>query len=117
MQHKNEALSLAQQITQFVENQQIWILTDEYGSVMLTTEDEDCIPVWLSKIDAEKWATEDWQGFEAVVITLSTWLNKWTDGLGDDELAIVINPQQEIDGLVISPFEFAELLQKERKNK
>ncbi|GAM60422.1 hypothetical protein JCM19232_755 [Vibrio ishigakensis] len=31
-----------------IESKKIWLLIDEYGSVMLNTDDEECVPVWPS---------------------------------------------------------------------
>ena len=35
-------------VEQVKHHQQVWILNDEDGAVMLTADDEDCIPVWSS---------------------------------------------------------------------
>ena len=101
-------------VNQAVENQQLWILTDEHGAVMLTTEDDDCIPVWPNQEFAQMWATGDWQGFEPKAIKLKDWLNKWTPGLEEDELAIVVFPITEDDGLVLDPYELAEEINHKR---
>ena len=101
-------------VNQVVDNQQIWILTDEHGAVMLTTEDDDCIPVWPNEEFAQMWATGDWQGFEPKAINLKDWLNKWTPGLEEDELAIVVFPMTEDDGLVFEPYELADEINTKR---
>ena len=31
------------------EFKQVWILNDEHGCVMLSNEDDDCVPVWRQK--------------------------------------------------------------------
>mgnify|MGYP000309261053 CR=1 FL=1 len=101
-------------VNQAVERKQLWILTDEHGAVMLTTEEEDCIPVWPNQEFAEMWATGDWQGFEAKAISLTDWLNKWTPGLEEDEIAIVVFPVTEDDGLVLDSYELADEIQQKR---
>lgn len=88
-----------------VANQEIWILTDEDGCVMLNTEEEDCVPVWPNKEFAEAWATGEWAACKAEGISLSKWHSKWTRGLEDDELAIVIFPNDNEEGLVVFPDE------------
>ncbi len=103
-------------LMQMLEQKQVWILTDEHGAVMLTTEDADCIPVWPHQEFAEQWATGDWAGFEAKAISLKDWRNKWTRGLEDDELEVVVFPMPDEDGILVSPEELAyELEQQERK--
>ncbi|NVK24256.1 MAG: DUF2750 domain-containing protein [Gammaproteobacteria bacterium] len=93
-------------IKQITESQKIWILTDEHGAVMMTTEDEDCIPVWPNREFAEMWATDDWQGFTAISIPYKDWLNKWTRGLEQDELSVVVFPIPDDDGVILFPDEF-----------
>lgn len=93
-------------LKQVIEHKQIWLLTDEHGSVMLTTDEEDCIPVWPNKEFAQMWANEDWQGFEPKSIPLDDWFKKWTRGLETDELSVVVFPLPEDDGAVLYPEEF-----------
>ncbi|OBU43995.1 hypothetical protein AYY27_05265 [Photobacterium damselae] len=92
-------------VKEVVANREIWILIDEHGCVMLNTEDEDCVPVWPNKEFAEAWATGDWAECKAESISLNKWHSRWTHGLEDDELAVVIFPNQDEDGLVVFPDE------------
>ncbi|WIH29086.1 DUF2750 domain-containing protein [Photobacterium damselae] len=105
-------------VKEVVANREIWILIDEHGCVMLNTEDEDCVPVWPNKEFAEAWATGDWAECKAESISLNKWHSRWTHGLEDDELAVVIFPNQDEDGLVVSPdeldFELKQQVKKQR---
>lgn len=83
--------------------QSLWILTDEDGCVMLNTEDEDCVPVWPSKEYALYWASGDWEGCKAQAIALKDWLVRWTSGLEGDDLCVVVCPNPDEEGLVLSP--------------
>lgn len=94
----------------------IWILTDEHGCVMLNTEDEDCVPVWPSKETAELWVNEEWSTCKAESISLNKWYSRWTQGLIDDELAIVVFPNTNEQGLIIYPEELEHELKTKRKN-
>ncbi|MGJ8691924.1 MAG: DUF2750 domain-containing protein [Thalassotalea sp.] len=96
----------------FKENKQIWILTDEHGSVMLNTEDEDCVPVWPLEEFALRWATGEWQGFKAEAISVNKWRSRWTQGLLEDDLAIVVFPSENEEGLVLYPDELDVELEK-----
>ena len=98
--------------------QALWLLTDEHGCMMLNTEDEDCVPVWPNQAFAQRWATGDWKDCKATEISLSTWYSRWSLGLADDELAIVVFPIQESlssQGIVLYPDEFETALRKESK--
>ncbi|WP_199608755.1 DUF2750 domain-containing protein [Flocculibacter collagenilyticus] len=98
----------------FIETKTIWILKDEVGAVMMVAQEEDCIPVWSNKVDAQNWAKEEWEGCEPMSISLADWETKWTDGMAEDELMLVICPDDKEEGLVISPFELEEALNKKR---
>jgi len=89
-------------------HQQLWILTDEHGAVMLNDEDEDCVPVWPNKAFAQYWASGDWETCKATPISLEDWLDRWTDGLEGDELFIAVCPNPAEDALVIEPSMFDE---------
>lgn len=94
----------------------IWLLIDEHGSVLLSADDEDCVPVWPTKEYAEQWATGEWEGFQAEPISTAKWKSRWTQGLTDDELSIIVFPTHDGEGIVLFPDEFEDELQtRERK--
>ncbi len=94
---------------------QVWILKDEHGCVMLNTEEEDCIPVWPNQEFAQAWATEEWQTCVAESISLNKWFSRWSQGLEEDQLAIVVFPNQAEQGLVFYPDELEVELRKQQK--
>lgn len=102
-----------------VTHNEIWVLTDEHGCMMLNTEDEDCVPVWPNEAFAKRWITDEWQGCTAEAISLNKWFSRWTMGLSDDELALVVFPSlathTDQQGLVLYPEEFELALQKAQK--
>jgi len=103
-------------IKEVVKNRKIWLLVDEHGCVMLNSEDEDCVPVWPNEEFALAWATEEWDHCKPEPISLAKWHSRWTHGLEDDELALVIFPDQNSEGLIFFPDEFDfELKQQARK--
>lgn len=88
------------------EFKQIWILNDEHGCVMLTNEDDDCVPVWPSREFAQSWATGEWQDCEPKAIPVKDWLCRWTPGLEQDDLLIAVFPTEQDDGTILFPDEF-----------
>ncbi|WDE13430.1 DUF2750 domain-containing protein [Thalassomonas haliotis] len=104
-------------LKQAITNQELWILTDEHGCVMLNSEDEDCVPVWPNQEFAQSWATNEWQACQAQAISLDKWLSHWSPGLEEDELAIVVFPNQAEEGLVIYPYELESELKHRLKKK
>lgn len=99
-------------LEEVVSHNEIWILTDQHGCVMLNSDDEDCLPIWPNKEFAQTWATGEWQDCEPQNITLKKWFSHWLPGLEDDELAIVLFPNQSEEGLILFPDEFKQALDK-----
>ncbi|MGF1909995.1 DUF2750 domain-containing protein [Vibrio kasasachensis] len=98
------------------ENKKIWLLIDEHGSVLLNTDDEECVPVWPSEEHALQWATEEWEGFTAEPISLAKWKSRWTMGLEQDDLLIVVFPDEAGEGVILDPEEFEfEMVKRERR--
>lgn len=87
-------------------HKKLWILTDDDGCVMLTTQDEDCVPVWPAKEFAQHWATGEWAHCIPKAISLEDWLAKWTNGLEDDDVNIAVFPNPEEEGIIVYPDEF-----------
>ena len=54
-------------ISKLVEHEELFVLTDEHGVMMLTTEEEDCIPVWPHPDYAKAWAEGEWAECKAAV--------------------------------------------------
>ncbi|EKO3485055.1 DUF2750 domain-containing protein [Vibrio fluvialis] len=100
-------------IKEIVASQQVWILKDEHGCVMLNTEDDDCVPVWPNREFAEAWATGDWAECEAESISLNKWRSRWTSGLEQDDLSVVVFPNDNEEGVVLFPDEFDMELEKQ----
>ncbi|MGF1748900.1 DUF2750 domain-containing protein [Vibrio cionasavignyae] len=102
----DEEKRLKYSVKTMVQERQIWILTDEHGCVMLNSEEEDCVPVWPNEEFALQWATGEWSECKAESISLNKWHSRWTMGLEDDELAVVVFPNQNEEGVVLFPDEF-----------
>ncbi|MGI2257827.1 DUF2750 domain-containing protein [Shewanella sp. GXUN23E] len=86
-------------------SEEIWTLQDTDGCVMLTTEDEDCIPMWPSEEAAQAWAVDDWQDCEPLSIPVRDFLERWVPGMEDDELLVAAFPVEGDLGVVIPPHE------------
>lgn len=99
-------------ITQVLAHQQIWILADEHGCMMLNTEDEDCVPVWPREEFAQAWAVDDWEKCKPKAISLADWLKRWTPGLLDDDLCLAIFPDKNGEGMILFPDELDAALRK-----
>ncbi len=97
-------------ITAVSKENQVWILKDQHGCVMLNSEDEDCVPLWPDAESAMSWATEEWQECQPESISLTTWFERWSPGLAEDDLAVVLFPSKESQGVIYYPEEFEQAL-------
>ncbi|WP_333608826.1 DUF2750 domain-containing protein [Arsukibacterium sp.] len=90
--------------------EQVWILTDDEGFVLVSAEEERCIPVWPHAELAAEWIDGEWSNCTAQAVAVETWLEKWTDGLSGDDLAVAVIPDADGPGVVVAPDELAETL-------
>ncbi|MGX9463269.1 DUF2750 domain-containing protein [Shewanella sp. A14] len=95
----------------------IWTLQDQDGCVMLTTEDEDCIPMWPSEETAALWAVDEWKDCEPLAIPLDEFQERWVSGMEDDDLFIAVFPVQEDLGVVVPPYEVNERISPKTQTK
>lgn len=115
---RNAALSLNADyrydhfITKLVEHGELYVLTDEHGVMMLTTEDEDCIPVWPHPEYAEVWASGEWADCKPQAITLKVWMDRWISGMEEDEVCVAVFPTVDQEGIVVEPGEVADAIEK-----
>lgn len=104
-------------VKEVVENREIWILTDADGCVMLNTEDEDCVPVWPNQEFAQAWANGEWEDCQPEAISLNKWHSRWSNGLEQDDLSIVVFPNAEQEGVIVFPDEFDFELKKQAQKR
>jgi len=97
-------------VAKVVENDQIWILSDDSGCVIVTTAGEQCVPVWPHPDYAAEWATDAWATCRPTPIDLGTWMQRWTPGLAEDQLMIAVFPLADEQGVVVAPDELEESL-------
>ncbi|AEY00973.1 hypothetical protein GU3_06085 [Oceanimonas sp. GK1] len=102
-------------VNRVCEQEEIWILTDEHGCMMLTTDDdEDCIPVWPHADYAKDWAVGDWKDCTPEAISLNVWLKRWVPGMTDDELLVAVFPTADETGVVVEPYELKDALDRKK---
>lgn len=93
-----------------VDLEQVWILTDDEGFVVVTAGDERCIPIWPHAEIAQLWVDGEWANFQPTAVDLSSFLDKWISGLEGDELMVAVFPHLDEAGIVLSPTELQEAL-------
>jgi len=112
--HTTQSLSADKRYDHFVakvvENEQIWILSDEQGCVIVSSGGEQCVPVWPHPEYAAAWATDEWSDCQPTAIDLDTWMERWTPGLTEDDLMIAVFPHADEQGVVVAPSELEDSL-------
>ncbi len=103
-------------ISRVCEHDELWILTDEHGCMMLTSDDEeDCIPMWPHADYAREWAVDDWSQCKPEAISLKVWQSRWVPGMEDDELMVAVFPTPDATGVVVEPREVQEAIARKKK--
>ncbi|ANG63481.1 hypothetical protein A8C75_14045 [Marinobacterium aestuarii] len=92
--------------------EEIWSLSDAEGCVMLNTDDgESCLPVWPHPDYALDWATDGWEGCEALKIDLQAWFERWSPGLDEDGILVAVFPRADEEGVLLSAGDLTESIE------
>lgn len=92
-------------IEQTVKRQLVWGLRDEDGFVQLGTSEQVCLPVWPHEELAQQCAMDEWEGCEAVSISVQLWTSKWLTNMNKKGALLTICPNEYDTCLVCDPLE------------
>jgi hypothetical protein len=90
-------------IARVVEWQQVWGLSSAKGWVVLSSDGDECFPVWPHPDYAAAWATDDWSDCWPEAVDLDTWLERWTPGMEEDGTLVAVFPKDDEESIVVSP--------------
>ena len=90
------------------ENNTVYTLKDDQGCLLVTSEEESCLPVWPDEALAKACAEAEWNDFEPLAISLSDWLEKWVPGMTNDGHLVAVFPNQNTESVIVPPTELAE---------
>ena len=93
-----------------VENQTVWTLSSDQGVVLMSSDGDDCLPIWPAAEFAQQWASDDWSDCEPLAIDLDAWQQRWLPGMQQDGLVIAVFPGQREEGIVLEPLDLLEAL-------
>lgn len=94
-------------ITQILETGQVWSLHSPEGWAVVSSEGDECLPIWPHPDFAALWATDDWADCKPKAIDLITWTSRWLPGMEADGTMLAVFPNRNEEGVVISPAEMA----------
>ena len=89
----------------------VWILSSDKGMVMMSSEGEQCLPVWPHPDFAADWATGDWADCSPEAVDIQSWRERWLPGMEADGVVLAVFPTTDEETVVIAPPEMQELLQ------
>ena len=98
------------------EHGEIWSLANADGWVTLTSEGDNCLPIWPHPEYAKQWATNDWADCVPKSVKLDIWLERWTKGLTADETLLVVFPNLKEEALLVEPKDLDEDLRDAQQN-
>ena len=76
---------------------------------------EERLRYLVKEVVSQSWATGEWQDCEPKAISLEKWYASWTQGLEEDDVFIAVFPNQDEEGLIISPQELDYELKQQAK--
>lgn len=82
---------------------EVWSLRSRKGWVMMSSEAEECLPVWPCAELASDWIDGDWADCSPVSIPLDRWLDRWLPGMRRDGIALAVFPNMDDEGMVVGP--------------
>ncbi|MDX1656744.1 MAG: DUF2750 domain-containing protein [Candidatus Competibacteraceae bacterium] len=100
-------------VTRVIDGGEVWSLRSEEGWVAVSSDDGECFPVWPHPDFAAQWATDDWSDCAPTPIPLEVWMHRWTPGLEQDGTLVAVFPNENEEGVVVSPGELQDSLERE----
>lgn len=85
--------------------EEVWSLRDDEGFVLVSTDDEECMPVWPHPDYATEWATGDWADCQAFKVDMEAWLDRWLPGMEEDGISVAVFPNLDESGIIEAPRE------------
>lgn len=82
---------------------EVWSLRSRKGWVMMSSDAEECLPVWPTAELASDWIEDDWSDCSPVSIPLGRWLDRWLPGMRRDGIALAVFPNMDEEGMVVGP--------------
>jgi hypothetical protein len=85
----------------------VWSLRSDQGTVLMSTDGQDCLPIWPQADFAVAWIDGDWADCTPIAIDPAAWEQRWLPGLQADGIALAVFPSQDDEGIVVEPDDMA----------
>jgi len=84
----------------------VWNLQSEEGFAICESsqyEDVQVMPFWSLEADAKKACRDDWKDYKPNPIRIDDFIDAWLHGMEEDNTAVGINWNDELEGVEIEP--------------
>lgn len=98
-----------------VQDESVWILSSDQGMVMMSSDGEQCLPIWPHPDFAAEWATGDWGDCSPDAVDLQSWQERWLPGMEADGVAVAVFPATDEETVVMDPRELLDLIESHRQ--
>lgn len=90
----------------------IWALADSEGCLIIDLGSDKVLPIWPDQTLAQAWGEKDHEGFEALEIKATDWVEKWLPGMQNDGFSVGVAPNLAGECIVSSAQEHGIDIQK-----
>lgn len=101
-------------LTKMIENQTLWGLFGKNGWVMITADEDVCMPIWPHKEFATSWVKEDFPDCEPKAIEFSDWVDVWMPGMANNKSLILVFPLgDDEEGIILEAEEMLQCIEED----
>ena len=94
--------------------EQLWGVKNSEGwLVPITPEDMEYFPVWPHPEYAQKIVDENFEGYQAVEISIQEFIDRWIPTFAEDNVKVAVFPDMYWEFWVMEPKDMLEVLQDE----
>lgn len=97
-------------VDKILQGGKVWTLGSDRGMVMMSSDGEECLPLWPHPDFAASWANGDWSDCKPVSVDLKAWRERWIPGMQKDGVVLAVFPGSGEDALVVEPRELEEAI-------
>lgn len=78
-----------------VSNGLVWGLMGDEGWVLVTSNEDTCLPIWPSESLAQDWAQAEFPNAKPAQISLDDWQGSWLPGMDKNGTLVLICPMPD----------------------
>lgn len=101
-------------LQKMIESGHLWGLYGSNGWLLLTAEDDACLPIWPHEAFARAWEKEDFPDCQPKQIDFEAWREQWLPGMKNNGTLILVFPlSEDEEGIMLEPQEVLDCIAEE----